>query len=152
MFKKILKWLGGIFLAIILLFVLIAAYTGYKQAVYAETAIPYIKEVVPALSEWNSEKAKPFFVASTFDNVSQDEFEKVFRWFSKLGRFQSMEEPEFSNVYSGATIDDGANTIVTYTIFAHYENGEAKITIRLLDLGESFEVYHFNVSSMALIE
>lgn len=152
MFKKILKWLGIILLGIILLFILVAAYTGYKQSEYKETAVPYIKEVIPAISEWDTEKAKPFFVPSTFDNVSQEEFEKLFRWFSKLGRLQSIEKPEFNQIHSGATVREGANTIVTYTVLAHYENGDAQITIRLLDLGDTFEIYHFNVNSTALIE
>ncbi|ARU55874.1 hypothetical protein OLMES_1800 [Oleiphilus messinensis] len=64
-----------------------------------------------------------------------------------------MEEPEFNQVRSGAIVREGANTIVTYnTVLAHYENGDAQITIRLLDLGGSFEVYHFHVNSAALIE
>ena len=129
-----------------------AAYTGYKQSEYKETAVPYINKVIPVISEWDAEKAKPFFVPSTFDNVSKDDFEKLFRWFSKLGSFQSMEEPEFNQVLSGATIREGASTIVTYTVLTHYENGDAQITIRLLDLGKSFEVYHFNVNSTAFIE
>lgn len=152
MFKKILKWLGIVLLGIILLFILVAAYTGYKQSEYKETAVPYINKVIPVISEWDAEKAKPFFVPSTFDNVSKDDFEKLFRWFSKLGSFQSMEEPEFNQVLSGATIREGASTIVTYTVLTHYENGDAQITIRLLDLGKSFEVYHFNVNSTAFIE
>ncbi|MDF0534149.1 hypothetical protein PY479_07660 [Shewanella sp. A32] len=152
MFKKILKWFGVILLGIILLFILVAVYTGYKQSGYKETAVPYIKEVIPAISEWDTEKAKQFFVPSTFDNVSQDDFEKLFRFFSKLGSLKSMDEPVFNQVQAGATIQEGANTIVTYTVLAHYENGDAQITIRLLDLGGSFEVYYFNVNSTVFIE
>ena len=152
MLKKILKFFGIFLLGLILLFTLVAVYTGYKQSQYKESAVPYIKEVIPAISEWNAEKAKQFFVPSTFDNVSEEEFEKLFCWFSKLGRLQSIEEPEFNQVYSGATVQEGANTIVTYTVLAHYENGDAQIIIRLLDLGDSFEVYHFNINSKALIE
>ena len=59
---------------------------------------------------------------------------------------------EFTQVYSGATVQDGANTIVTYSLLAHYENGDAQLTIQLLDLGESFQIYYLNVNSSALID
>jgi hypothetical protein len=152
MFKKILKWVGILLLGLIVLFVLLAAYTTYKQSEYSETAVPYIKQIIPIISEWNPEKSKPLFVPSTFDNVSDEDFSKLFKWFSKLGALESIEEPQFSQVTSGATVRDGANTIVTYVVLAHYGNGDAKISIRLLDLGSSFEIYHLNINSQALIE
>lgn len=50
-----------------------------------------------------------------------------------------------------ATVGNGKQTIVTYTIPAHYQNGDATITIRLLEDGKDFKLYHFNLQSMALI-
>ena len=152
MFKKILKWVGILLSGLIVLFALLAAYTFYKQSEYSETAVPYIKKAIPIISEWNPENSKPLFVASTFDNVSDEDFSKLFKWFSKLGALKSMDEPQFAQVSSSDTAREGANTIVTYGVVAHYENGDAQITIRLLDLGNSFEIYQFNLNSKALIE
>ncbi len=152
MFKKILKGFGIFILVMVVLVVLVAAYTGYKQSEYSETAVPYIRNVIPKISTWDPQKAKIFFVPGTFDNVSDEDFEKLFKWFSKLGQLKSIEDPQFLSVNSSATTSEGANTIVTYSIEAHYENGDATITIKLLDLNESFEVYSFNVNSMALIK
>jgi len=152
MVKKILKWIGIFLLGLIVLFALLAAYMAYKQSEYNETALPYIKKVIPIISEWNPEKSRPLFVASTFDNVSDEDYSKLFNWFSELGVLNSMDEPEFLKVTSGATVREGASTIVSYGVLAHYENGDAQITISLLDLGSSFEIYHFNLKSKALIE
>ena len=152
MVKKILKWIGIFLFGFIVLFALLAAYMAYKQSEYNETALPYIKKVIPIISEWNPEKSRPLFVASTFDNVSDEDYSKLFNWFSKLGVLNSMDEPEFLKVTSGATVLEGASTIVSYGVLAHYENGDAQITISLLDLGSSFEIYHFNLKSKALIE
>jgi hypothetical protein len=63
-----------------------------------------------------------------------------------------MEEPQFTQVYAGTTAEDGGNTYVTYTVLASYENGDAVLTIQLLDLGESFAIYQFNVNSIALLD
>jgi hypothetical protein len=152
MLKKIFQWVGIFIIGIILLFVVIGIFSGYKAAEYKDTAVPYIKNVIPKISEWNAETSKQFFVSSTFDDVSDEDFSKIFQWFSKLGRLKSIEEPIFTQVHSAATVTEGANTIVTYGVAAHYENGDAQITIKLLDLGEAFEIYHFNINSVALIE
>lgn len=152
MLKNIFKWLGIIFLGLISLIIIVAVYTGYKQSEYNETAVPYINKVIPIISEWDIEKAKPLFVSATFENTSDEDLEKLFRWFSKLGTLKNIEEPTFAQVLSGATIQDGASTIVTYTVVGHYENGDANITIRLLDLEDSFKIYHFKMNSLALIE
>ncbi len=152
MLKKILKWIGLISLGLIVLFTFVVIFTGYKQSEYEGTAVPYIKKVIPAISEWNPEKAKSLFVPSTPEEAPQEDFEKLFKWFSKLGKLKSLEEPQLQQIYSGATVREGTNTIVTYTVLAHYDNGDAQITIKLLDLGDSFDVYRFNVNSSALIE
>ena len=152
MFKKVLKWIAILLIGLIVLFVLLAAYTGYKQSEYSETAVPYIKKVIPIISEWSPENSKPLFVPSTFDDVSDEDFSKLLKWFSKLGALKSIDEPQFSQVTSSTTVREGANTIVTYGVLAHYENGDAQISIRLLDLEVSFEIYQFHLNSQALIE
>ncbi|QQX78962.1 hypothetical protein JK628_15515 [Shewanella sp. KX20019] len=152
MIKNMFKWLGIIFLGFISLIIIVAVYSGYKQSEYNETAVPYIKKVIPIISEWDIEKAKPLFVSATFENTSDEDFEKLFRWLSKLGTLKNIEDPTFTQVHSGATIQDGTSTIVTYTVIGHYENGDATITIRLLDSEDSFEIYHFKINSLALIE
>ena len=151
MLKKILKWVGIFLGGLVLLFILIGVYTGYKEAGYRETAVPYIKKVIPEISKWNYKESKKFFEPSTFEKVTDEELSKLFEWFSKLGKLKSIEEPKFNQVYSGTAVRESFGTIVTYTVLGHYENGDANITIRLLDLGDSFEVYHFNVNSKALL-
>ena len=152
MLGKVFKWLGIGFLGVVVLFIGILAYTGYMRSGYDETAVPYIKEVVPVISEWDTEKARQYFIPSAFDDFSDEDVEKLFRWFSKLGKLESMGEPEFTQVYSGTTVQEGASTYVTYTVLARYENGDALLTIQLIDLGDSFAVYQFNVNSNALLD
>jgi hypothetical protein len=80
------------------------------------------------------------------------DLEKLLNWLKKLGSLQSFEEPELDNVASGFN-DNGSYKILTYNIKTRFENGDAKITFRLSDLGsEKFLIQSFNVDSLALMD
>jgi hypothetical protein len=152
MFKKILKGLGIAFLLLVILFVGIGVWTGYKSAAYKETAVPYIKIVVPEISKWDHALMKSYMSPETFEGVTDANFEKVVSYLGKMGALISMEEPVFQTVSSSATVQNGAATIVNYSVLAKYENGDANISISLKEVEDSFEVYKFNLNSMALAE
>jgi hypothetical protein len=150
--KKVFMVLGVIFLVIILAIAGMGIFTWYKSSKYKETAVPYLKAIVPELSKWDPELAKKYMIPKLLKETSDEDFSKIFKYLSKLGSYQKMNEPNFTKIYTGATLEDGKYTLVTYTINAEYENGDAVITIVLLDLGTNFQVYRFNINSMALAE
>ena len=143
--------LGIIFLSIITFFVAIGAYTYMKQSEYSKTAVPYIKEKIPELSTWDPVIAKKYLVPEVLAETNDDDLEKLMRWFSKLGRLKSIEEPQFVSVSSSVTTKNGQRTMVTYTINTHYENGTAVITMKLLEAEDSFQIYQFQLNSNAFI-
>lgn len=151
-FKKILKGIGIVLLAIIALFVSIGIYTGYKSSSYEETAVPYIKEVIEEFSKWDVEQAKPYFDNKVLENTKAEDLEKMFKWFSKLGDLKSIQTLEFRNISSGVTTSEGAHTAITYIGLLNYEKGDANLTIILLEKENGFSVYGFKLNSMALIE
>jgi len=123
-----------------------------KSSEYSETAVPYINEKIPELSTWDPEVAKKYLAPGILAETKDEDLEKLMRWFSKLGALQSIEEPQFINVSSNATVANGQQTIATYTIMAHYENGDAAITMRLLEVEGGFKIYQFHLNSNALID
>ncbi len=149
--NKVFKILGIIFLLIIILFAGVAAYTYMKSSEYSKTAIPYINEKIPELSTWESSVAKKYLAPEILAKTQDADLERLMRWFSKLGSLKSIEEPQFINVSSITTISSGQQTIVTYTILAHYEKGDATITMRLLEVEGGFQIYQFHLNSNALI-
>jgi len=150
--KKVFIVLGVIFSVLIFLIAGIGAFTWYKSSKYEDTAVPYIKAVIPELSKWDTEITKSYMAPEVQKEITDDDFNKVIKYLSKLGSLASFEEPNFTNIYTGATLESGKTTLVTYTIDAVYENGDAVITITLLDLGNSFNVYKFYINSMALAQ
>lgn len=152
MFKKILKAIGSAIAVLVVVIVAASAYSSYKSAGYEKTAVPYVKEVITAFSKWDLEIAKPYFHESITDNTSSEDMLKMFRWFSKLGSLETIEQPQFRNLRSGINTSIGSNSLITYSAKAHYENGEANLTINIIDLDDGFSVYSFNLKSMDLAD
>ena len=150
--KKIFIILGGIFLVIIIAFIGMGLFTWYRSSQYAEVAIPYIEKTVPEISKWDAEQIKTYMAPEVLAETPDEDFRKIIKYLSKLGPLISLGEPKFTKIYSGANLDHGKQIIVTYVIGAVYEKGDATITISLLDKGESFQIYHFHIDSLAMAE
>lgn len=150
--KKILKVLGIIFLVIVILIASLFAYTYLKSSEYNEEALPYIEKVIPELSTWNTKILKKYSAPEALANIKDEEFEKLMRWFSKLGNLKSIEKPKFVNFSNYSSLENGQKTILSYTILAHYENGDALIEMSLLEVENGFQVYRFHLNSSALID
>lgn len=150
--KKLIIILSAVLSVIIIAFATINIYTWHQSSKYEETAVPYVKMVVPEISKWNPEKIIEYMPAESLKTTPKEDIVKIVKYLSKLGALIKMEEPNYSKVFSGPTVEGVQNTIVTYTVDAEYERGDAVVTINLLDKGDSFRVYNFHFNSMALAE
>jgi len=125
-------------------------YSGQKEIQYVDTAVPYVKQVIPELSKWDPVVAKQYMATAFMEKTSEENFARIINALSRIGALQEMAEPSFEEIYSGNTPGGELQTIISYTVKARYETGDAKITLALLDLGGEFKVYRFNVESEAL--
>ncbi len=132
--------------ALIVLFVgavvLSGAFKGYRQAQYDKIAIPFIKTVVPQMSKWDLELFKSFLWEKARRPEYNEAFMKTVSRYSKIGTLRGIEEPQFLSYEQSSPLK-----IVAYSVKAHYENGDALITIRLLATDSGFQVFHFNLES-----
>lgn len=152
MIKKIFKWIGIILAVIILLAILIAVFIGYNAAKYEKTAVPYINEAMPALSTWDPQEFKEYLHPLVSAEITDAEFEKMTKWFAKLGSLVKFDEPQFQSVSKNATTELGGHTIIHYQFNSEYQNGTALITIQLIEKDDQLSIYNFNLNSNALIE
>lgn len=150
--KKLAIILGSMFSVIVVVIAIINIYTWHKSQKYEETAVPYIKTVIPELSKWDTKSIKGYMAPKVLEQTTDETFTKVIDFFSKLGRLKSFEDPDFSKAYTGSNAEEGTQTIITYTVDAVYENGDAEITLALLESGDSYKIYKFHISSIALVE
>ena len=121
-----------------------------KASQYEATAVPYLKMVVPELSKWDPEIIKSYMTSQSLQGTSEEKLVTIVSYLSKLGNLERMEDPEFSQVDVVRTNDYSETNIVTYKIDAQYENGDAVISIGLLDQGGSFRIHNFNFNSEVL--
>ena len=152
MIKKIFKGIGITLLVLVVLIVGVGIWTGYKSATYETTAIPYMANAIPEISKWNPEIMRSYMSPETLVDVTENDFSNIVRALSKMGALISTGEPIFQSVNSSSTVQNGSMTLVTYHVPATYENGDANLTVVLKEKDESFEIYRFNLDSMALFK
>lgn len=150
--KKFFFLLGTWFVVIVAVIGGSFLYDRYKTSEFDDRAVPYIKEVIPEISQWNPTKTKALMASEVAADISEEKFSQAMDLFSRLGQLQSVEEPKFIDVHSGKQGDIGEQTIIEYEIDVQYANGEATINLKLLLRDGLFEIYNFNFSSEALLK
>ncbi len=126
-------------------------YQNYQGTEFDKTAIPYIQEVITVISKWDPETTRALMAPEIAATIPDEKFIRAMHFFSKLGALQSIGEPEFEKALVDQQTDIGEQTILEYKIDAKYENADAEINLKLLERGESFEIYRFNFSSEFLL-
>jgi hypothetical protein len=150
--KKILQAIIIIFLLIVALIISLVTYSYFKAEQYNNSAVPYIKQKIPELSSWNPEVMKKYIAPDTSQKKTDEYLTILTLRLAELGQLKNFDEPQFVNIESIETLLDGKQTIATYNILTRYENGDANITIRLLEGDDGFKIYTFYVGSIAPIE
>ena len=141
---KFLKIISIIIFSMILLFSGCAFYGYQKGQSYEATAVPYIEEVLPKISNWDLETNKMYSTPESNESMKDEDLSKLLKWLSKLGDLESFEKPQFTGIMNG--------NLIKYVFIAHYKNGDATITMQLKDDNGKFLIDRFHVDSMALIE
>src|SRR5688572_363422 len=96
----------GVFaLGLTILFTALIGWGLVKRRQYKKTAVPYIRQVFPEMVQWNPLGAKRHMAPQALVGTTDAEFEKLFAWFSRLGKLKNFEEPKFLNVTAGATLN-----------------------------------------------
>jgi len=127
-------------------------YKNYQGTEFDKTAVPYIQEVIPEISQWDPETTRALMAPEISATISDEKLIRAMRFFSKLGALQSIDEPEFDKAHIDQETDIGKQTILEYKIAAKYENADTEIYLKLLEKGNTYEIYRFNFSSEFLLK
>jgi hypothetical protein len=149
--QKLLIVLGMIFL---LLVVVVAAFVGYSAMIGGrldKESRAYVDAAVPAIvSSWNEQellkRASPEFQKA----ASPADVDRLFRWFTILGRLQKYEGAQGQAIIS-ATPQSGNVIYGSYVAKALFDAGEANIEVGLIKHGNQWQIVRLNVTSPALI-
>ena len=152
--KKLLSIVGAIFLLIALTvtgFIGYAAYQGKSldasSKAYVETNVP------PIISTWSKEellkRASPQLLKIINDNPGQ--LEQLFQKLSKLGAMQSFGDVKGDSNVSYTT-DNGKVITASYVATGKFANGEAKISMRLIQTDGQWQFLLLNVNSPLFLQ
>jgi hypothetical protein len=150
--KKFFFMLGTWFVVVVAVIGGSFLHDRYKTSEFDDRAAPYIKEVIPEISQWDPTRTKTLMPSEVAATISDEKFSQAMNLFSKLGQLQKIDEPKFIDVHTGKQGDIGEQTIVEYDVDAEYANGDATINLKLLFRDGLFEIYNFNFSSEALLK
>lgn len=126
-------------------------YKKYQGIEYDKLAVPYIEKTVPVISSWDPAETKALMAPEIAETIPADKFVRAMSFFSQLGSLKELGTPSFVNAYQDEETEIGKQTIIEYNVDAVYQNGEAEINLKLLERGDSYEIYRFNFSSQTLM-
>ena len=152
MFKKILKSIGIFLLGLILLFVILAIWFSISSSKHTENATPYLNKNIPLISTWDFEQLRPLLTQPALEQFETEQGQKIFKFFSKLGKAKSFEQPEYLSSKSSITTTDGATEIVIFNMGGYFENGYATFTITLESDEYEYKIQHLKINSNVFIE
>ena len=148
--KKTLMVLGGIFAILILAGIAGIAVIAVQGSNLDEESKLYVDEVTPKiLAELNKQTLFQYASDELKNSATSEEFDKLFNWFDKLGRFK---------IYNGAsgeasisiTTQEGKQITGFYQAQAEFENGPATIKVTTIKKGDDWQIIGFHINSMAL--
>ena len=152
--KKFLSILGGVFLLIVVLaavFIGIGVYQGNKLD---KSSKAYVEaNIRPMVSTWSKDelvkRASPQLLEII--NKNPDQLDQLFKKLSKLGALQSLGEPKGQSLiaYTNST---GKVISAAYTETAKFDNGNADISIRLVQVDGQWQLLLFNVNSPLMLQ
>jgi hypothetical protein len=152
--KKVLSIIGGLFLALIVVIGGFFGYAAYQGRGLDVSSKAYVEEnVPPILSSWSKDelvkRSSPELLKAIDGNP--DQVSQLFRKLSKLGALRS-----FTNVKGDSqvfyTSEEGKTITAAYTATAAFENGEARITTRLVQKSGHWQFVLFYVNSPILLQ
>ena len=148
--KKTLMILGGIFAVLIIAGVVAFSILAVKGSALDDESKAYVDKVTPIiLSDLNTETLFEYASDELRNSATTEEFEKVFKWFEKLGQFKSYESSS-GQASIFFTPKNGKQITAKYQAEAEFETGPATVTITAIKKGDKWQLIGFHINSMAL--
>jgi len=146
--KRFLAIVGGIALIAILLIGGFIGYSAYQGRALDASSKEYVdKNIALIVSSWSKDellkRASPQLLKVVAEKP--DQIDHLFRGFAKLGAMRSYDGSKGDSNVS-YTNKDGKVITASYIADATFENGNAHITVRLIQTSGSWQFLLFNVN------
>lgn len=119
-------------------------YSGQVENHYSDNANRYLNAALTSISSWQTPDLKAQLSAATLAQVDDSQLDKLCAEYAQLGKFQRMEELQFSRL-SGALSLFSEPPRLSYSSNVHFEHGSAVMTATLTLENQRFKLYNFNL-------
>lgn len=154
--KKFLSIVGGLFLVLVLAVAGFIGYAAYQGRGLDASSKAYVEANVPAIiSTWSKDellkRSSPQLLKII--NEKPEQLDLLFQKLSKLGAMRSFNDIKGDSNVSYTT-QDGKVTTAAYAATAKFENGEGRISVRLIQSPSSgqWQFLFFHVDSPLFLQ
>ena len=152
--KKFLSILGGLFVALVVVFAAFFGYAAYQGRHLDASSKAYVEaNLPPILSTWSKDellrRSSPQLLKIVNERPGQ--IDQLFKMLSKLGAMRSLGDVKGDSNVSYTT-NDGKIITAAYVATAHFENGEARTSVRLIQSSGQWQFLLFNVNSPLFLQ
>jgi hypothetical protein len=152
--KKFLAIVGGVFLILVLAVAGFIGYAAYQGQRLDASSKAYVEESLPAIvSTWSRDellkRSSPQLLKVASENPEQ--LDQLFRKLSELGAMRSFGDVKGDSNIS-YMIGKGKVITASYVANAKFANGEARITVRLIQLSGQWKILLFDVHSPLFLQ
>jgi hypothetical protein len=152
--KKFLSILGGVFLLIIVIAAVLVGVGVYQGNKLDKSSKAYVEaNVRPVVSTWSKDELVKRASPKLLEIINRDpgQADLVLKKLSKLGSLQSLGEPKGESLVA-YTAGTGKVITAAYRETARFENGNADISVRLIQTDGQWQFLLFNVNSPLMLQ
>ncbi len=120
---------------------------------FDEAAVPYLNNAIPILASWQYSELEPLLSPQAREKLGTERGQAAYQLFTKLGRFKSMDKPQFQSDSYANTEGLGDIQIISYSIAADFESGPATVKMNLASTSdEIYYIHQFGIHSDVFAE
>lgn len=149
--KRFLIILGSVFAVLI-----VAGVIGFSVLAITGTTLDreskaYVDEITPKILDDLSQNTLFLYSSDELKNsVSPEDFERIFDWFKKLGRFVEYKNSK-GQCNISITAQNGKQITAYYEAQVEFENGPATVAVTTIKKADTWQLIGFKIISMALV-
>ena len=119
-------------------------YTNREKDYYSKSAEPAVAQILTEISSWKKQALLIHLAPEAKQTVNDEQLEKLMNLYRSFGRFQSIQELDFSRTASAFSLVGEKR--INYSGIANFDTGPVRLNITLVERGGFFLVYNFTLA------
>ena len=119
-------------------------YTNREKDYYSKSAEPAVAQILTEISSWKKQALLIHLAPEAKQTVNDEQLEKLMNLYRSFGRFQSIQELDFSRTASAFSLVGEKR--INYSGIANFDTGPVRLNVTLVERGGFFLVYNFTLA------